>query len=72
MVENLLGKMSDFEGPLFPKNVGLGFWMGFDIWPRHCKHVIERGWEDRVPTISGMNPWDPGSDWPGTEAKIEL
>ena len=59
-------------GPLFPKNIGLGFWMGFDIWLRLGKNVTKRGWEEGVPALSGMNRWDPGSDRPGDRAKVEL
>ena len=35
-----------FLRPLFPKNVGLGFWVGFDIWLRLAKNVMNRGWEE--------------------------
>ena len=34
-----------FFGPLFPKNIGLGFWMGFDIWLRLAKNAMKQGWE---------------------------
>ena len=61
-----------FFGPLFPKNVGLGFWMGFDIWLRLGKSAMKRRWEEGVPALSGMNWWDPGSDRPGDSAKVEL
>ena len=30
----------------FPKNIGLGFWMGFDIWLRLGKYAMKRGWEE--------------------------
>ena len=61
-----------FLGPLFPKNIGLGFWMGFDIWLRLGKNVMKRGWEAGVPALSGINRWDPSSDRPGDDAKVEL
>ena len=61
-----------FFGPLFPKNIGLGFWMGFDIWLRLGKNVTKRGWEEGVPSLSGVNRWDLGSDRPGDKAKVEL
>ena len=72
MVVDVSRKVSYFWGPLFPKNIGLGFWMGFDIWLRLGKKVTKRGWEEGVPALSGMNRWDPGSDRPGDKAKIEL
>ena len=59
-------------GALVSKNIGLGFWMGFDIWLRLGKNVMRRGWEEGVPALSGMNRWDPGSDRPGDRAKVEL
>ena len=59
-------------GPLFQKNIGLGFLMGLDIWLRLGKNVMKRGWEEGVPALSGMNRWDPGSDRPGDSAQIEL
>ena len=65
-------KGTRFWGPLLPKNIGLEFWVGFDIWLRHVKHVIKRAWEEGVPAFLGMNRWDPGLDWPGDEAKVEL
>ena len=68
-----------FSGPLFPKNIafvskniGLGFWMGFDICLRLGKNVMKRGWEEGVPALLGMRRWDPGSDRPGGRAKVEL
>ena len=61
-----------FWRPLFPDNVGLGFWMGFDICLRLVKNVTKRGREEGVPVLSGMNRCNPGSDWPGGGAKIEL
>ena len=51
--------------PLFPKNIGLGFWMGFAIW-------LQLGWEEGVPAFLGMKRWDPGSDRPGDKANVEL
>ena len=72
-------KVPDFLGPcfqkilpLFPKNIGLGFWMGFDIWLRLGKNAMKRGWEEGVPALLGMKRWDPGSDRPGDRAKVEL
>ena len=44
-------KVSVFFGPLFPKTIGLGFSMGFDIWLRLGKHVMKRGWEEGVPAL---------------------
>ena len=58
--------------PLFQKHIGLGFWMDFDFWFRLCKFAMKKGWEEGVPAFSGMNRWDPGSAWPGDEARIEL
>ena len=58
--------------PLFSKNIGLGFWMGFDIWLRLGKNVMKRCWEEGVPALSGINRWDLGSDRPGDGAKAEL
>ena len=50
-----------FFGPVFPKNIalvskniGLGFWMGFDIWLRLGKTALKRGWEEGVPALSRM------------------
>ena len=34
-----------FLGPLFPKNIGLGFLMGFDIRLRLGKNAMNKGWE---------------------------
>ena len=65
-------KMSDFFGPLFPNNIGLGFWMGFDIWLQLGKNVMKRDWEEGVPALSDMKCWDPGLDGPGDRAQIEL
>ena len=61
-----------FFGPLFPKNIGLGFWMGFDIWLRLGKNVTKRGWEEGVRILLGMKRWNPGCVGPGDRAKIEL
>ena len=61
-----------FFGPLFSKNIGLGFLMGFDIWLRLGKNAMKRGWEEGVPDLPGMKRWDPGSDGPGDKAKVEL
>ena len=47
-------KMSDFGGPLFPKNIGLGFWVGFDIWLRLAKNAMKTGWEEGEGILSGM------------------
>ena len=58
--------------PLFQKNIGLGFWVGFDIWLRLGKNAMKRGWEEGVRTLPGMKRWDPGSDGPGDRAKVEL
>ena len=57
---------------LVSKNIGLGFWVGFDVWLRLGKNAMKRGWEEGVPTLLGMKCLDPGSDWPGDRAKIEL
>ena len=65
-------KVSDFFGPLFSKNIGLGFWMGFDIWLRLGKNVMKRGWEEGVPALLGMKRWNPGCVGPGDRAKIQL
>ena len=64
--------MSDFLGPLFPKNIGLGFWMGFDIWLRLAKNAMKRGWEEGVRILLGMKLWIPGSVGPGDRAKVEF
>ena len=61
-----------FLKPLFPKNIGLGFLMGFDIWLRLGKHAMKRGWEEGVPDLLGMKRWDPGCVGPGDRAKIQL
>ena len=61
-----------FFGSLFPKNSGLGFWMGFDIWLRLGKNVTKRGWEEGVRILLGMKLWIPGSVGPGDKAQIEL
>ena len=34
-----------FLGALVSKNIGLGFWVGFDIWLRLAKNAMKRGWE---------------------------
>ena len=65
-------KVSDFGGPLFPKNIGLGFWMGFDIWLRIGKNAMKRGWEEGVRILLGMKMRIPGSVGPGDRAKVEL
>ena len=65
-------KGARFGGPLFPKNIGHGFWMGFDIWLRLGKNAMKRGWEEGFPALLGMKRWDPGSDGPGDRAKVEL
>ena len=57
---------------MFPKNIGLGFGMGFDIWLRLGKNAMERGWEEGVPVLLGMKRWDPGSVGLGDRAKVEL
>ena len=59
-------------GPLFPKNIGLGFWMGFDIWLRLAKNAMKMGWEAGVRIPLGMKRWIPGSVGPGDRAKVEL
>ena len=61
-----------FFGPLFPKNIGLGFWMGFDIWLRLAKNAMKMGWEEGVGILLGMKRWIPGSVGPGDRAKVEL
>mgnify|MGYP005650972015 CR=1 FL=1 len=40
--------------PLFPKNIGLGFWVGCDIWLRLAKNAMKRGWEEGVRILLGM------------------
>ena len=42
-----------FVRSLLPKTIGLGFWMGFDIWLRLGKNVLKRGWEEGVLALSG-------------------
>ena len=61
-----------FFGPLFPKSIGLGFGMGFDIWLRLGKNAMKRGWEEGVCILLGMKLWIPGSVGPGDRAKVEL
>ena len=68
-----------FLGPLFPKilplltqSIGLGFWVGFDIWLRLGKTAMKRGWEEGVPALLVMRRWHPGCVGPGVTAKIEL
>ena len=61
-----------FFGPLFPKNIGLGFWMGFCISLRLGKNAMKRGWEEGVRILLGMKLWIPGSVGPGDRAKVEL
>ena len=58
--------------PLFPKNIGLGFWVGFDIWLRLAKNAMKRGWETGVPVLLGMKRLNPGCVGPGDRAKIQL
>ena len=65
-------KGARFWGPLLQKHIGLGCWMGFDIWLREGNKMMKRGWEEGVPGLSGMNRWDPSSDRPGDKAKDEL
>ena len=43
-----------FLRPLFSKSIGLGFWMGFDIWLRLSKNTMKRRWEEVDPALSGM------------------
>ena len=38
----------------YSKNIGLGFWMGFDIWLRLGKNAMKMGWEERVRILLGM------------------
>ena len=59
-------------GPCFQKNIGLGFWMGFDIWLRLGKNAMKRGWEEGVRTLLCMKRLDPGSVGSGDRAQIEL
>ena len=61
-----------FFGPLFSKNIGLGFWMGFDIWLRLAKHAMKRSWEEGIPALLDMKRWDPGCVGLGDRAKIQL
>ena len=61
-----------FFGALVSKNIGLGFWMGFDIWLRLGKNAMKRGWEEGVRILLGMKLWIPGSVGPGDRAKVEL
>ena len=61
-----------FVGTLFPKNIGLGFWMGFDIWLHLGKNAMKRGWEEGVRILLGMKMRIPGSVGPGDRAKVEL
>ena len=56
----------------YSKNVGLGFWMGFDIWLRLGKNAMKRGWEAGVRVLLGMKMRIPGSVGPGDRAKVEL
>ena len=58
--------------PLFPKNIGLGFWVGFDIWFQLGKNAMKRSWEEGVCILLGMKLWIPGSVGPGDRAKVEL
>ena len=61
-----------FFETLFPKNIGLGFWMGFDIWLRLGKNVTKRGWEEGVRILLDMKRWNPGCVGLGDRAKVEL
>ena len=61
-----------FFGPLFPKNIGLGFWVGFDIWLRLAKNAMKRGWEEGVRILLGIKMRIPGAVGPGDRAKVEL
>ena len=72
MVLDVSRKVSDFQGPCFQTNIGLGFWMGFDIWLRLGKNAMKMGWEEGVPILLGMKLWIPGSVGPGDRAKVEL
>ena len=65
-------KGARFLGPLFPKSIGLGFGMGFDIWLRLAKNAMKRGWEEGVRILLGMKMRIPGSVGPGDRAKVEL
>ena len=38
----------------YSKNIGFGFWMGFDIWLRLGKNAMKRGWEEGVRILLGM------------------
>ena len=62
----------NFFGPLFAKSIGLGFWMGFDIWLRLAENAMKRGWEEGVRILLGMKMRIPGSVGPGDRAKVEL
>ena len=72
VVVDVLRRVPDFCWPLFPKNIGLGFWVGFDIWLRLAKNAMKMGWEEGVGILLGMKRWIPGSVGPGDRAKVEL
>ena len=57
---------------LVSKNIGLGFWVGLDIWLRLGKNAMKKGWEEGVPALLGMKRWDPGCVGPGDRGKVEL
>ena len=57
-------------GPLFPKNIGLGFSMGFHIWLRLAKNAMKRGWEGGVRILLGMKRLDPDRMGRGAGPKL--
>ena len=54
---------------MFPQRIALESWMGFDIWLRLSKNLLKgKGRKGFL----GVNRWDPESDSPGDEAKVDL
>ena len=58
-----------FLGPLFSKNIGLGFWMGFDIWLRLGKNAMKRNWGKRVAVPFGYETLGSGMRWAGGQGQ---
>ena len=59
-------------GPLFLKHIGRGFLLDLELGLGLGGFVRNSGWEARFPAFKGRRFSDPGSDWPGNEAKREI
>ena len=60
-----------FVGPLFPKNIGLGFWVGFDIsiLAPICQKCNEKGLGRRGSGSFGYETVGSGMRWAGGQGQ---